>query len=202
MRISRRDTRPSWGLDYYCSYLRATREVIPLTRTVAMLIARSKRILEQIFNWCDHLEAQCGHMGEWSEPLPRIFVHGGCLVKNVLVRTTASRLTFAPIDWAGAGWSFPATDLGQRELPYCNVPQSDSDCETYDQILQEQWPDFDVDAVRPLAYLGQIFWSLKAISLSLPGFENERTHLDTLTDRFAICADVSANAIRARLWRN
>lgn len=188
---------PDRGPDYHQMYLQYLREMIPEIRTISRLNARSRAVLKEILSLCDHLDGQWRDIESYCEPLPRTFVHGDCVVKNAHVQATANGSTFALFDWGSAGWGLPATDLGQLGLPYHSVPQSDPDYQTYAITVGQQWPNLDVTTVRRLAYLGQIFWSLKVIGLSLPGFNDERTHLESLTYNFVIYADVLANAINA-----
>lgn len=188
---------PDRGLEYYQKYLRLLGEAIPRIRTLSTLNARSHAVLNRIFALCQDLDEQWRNIRSFCETLPRTFVHGDCVVKNAHVRLTRHGPAFAPFDWGGAGWGLPATDLGQLGLPYHSVPKNDPDYQTYAETVGEQWPRLDVETVRRLAYLGQILWSLKVIGLSLPGFEDERTHLASLTYNFVVYADVLTDAISA-----
>ena len=129
---------------------------------------------------CETLEERWTQVELYCSSIPRTLVHGDCQVKNAHVRAKKSGLDLAPFDWASAGWGLPATDLGHLGLPYKSLPQTDPDCETYHSIIQKIWPELDLKTVQQLANLGQIFWSLKVISKSLPEFDAKGTYLEGL----------------------
>jgi len=134
--------------------------------------------------------------------MPRTFIHGDCLAKNVHVRTTKEGLTLAPLDWGSAGWGLPATDLGQLGLPYRHLPPAVPDYATYLSVVLDRWPGFDMQIVQQLANLGQMFWSLEAISRSVPEFDYKEARIERIMNKFDVYRSVLADTIRAARWEN
>ena len=200
--LSRKAPLPDRGPDHYLMYLRSARETIPQIRAIPSLKATDRALLKNIVSLCEFLEAHWGQVETFCDGMPRTFIHGDCLVKNVLVRTTAEGLKFAPFDWGGAGWGLPATDLGQLGLPYRDVPPSSPDCATYSSVVRDQWPSLDVEMVQQLANLGQMFWSLKVISRCVPEFDYKRAHIEHVIYNFSVYESVLANTIRSARWEN
>jgi len=193
---------PNQGPEYYQLYLRSAREMLPNIRIFYSLEAIHQELLNDIIYMCEFLEEHWNQIEKFCNQMPRTLVHGDCQVKNAHIRSSQTGLTFAPFDWANAGWGLPATDLGQLSLPYKNLPPTVPDCETYLSLVRNEWPDFDLETVQQLANLGQIFWSLKVISLSVPEFDDKRTYLEGLLYNFSVYASVLATAIQAATWAN
>ncbi len=193
---------PDRGPDYYLMYLRSARESIPQIRAISSLKTTDQALLKNIVSMCEFLEVYWSQVETFCDRMPRTVIHGDCLVKNVHVRTTPEGLTIAPFDWGGAGWGVPATDLGQLGLPYHGVPPTNPDWATYWSVVQDQWPGIDVQTVQQLANLGQMFWSLKVISLGVEEFDYERAHIESIIYNFRVYASVLANAICSARWEN
>lgn len=195
-----RASLPNRGPAHYLMYLRSARQTIPQIRAIPSLKATEQTILQNIVAMCEYLEAHWGQVEIFCERMPRTFIHGDCLAKNVHVRTTRAGLTIAPFDWGGAGWGLPATDLGQLGLPYRDLPPTQPDCATYWSVVREQWPSLDLQTIQQLANLGQMFWSLKVISRGVPEFDYPGAHLESIINKFSVYKSVLANTIRSARW--
>ncbi len=193
---------PNRGPDHYLMYLRSARETIPQIRAISSLKATDRTLLKNIVSLCEFLEAHWSQVETFCDRMPRTFIHGDCLVKNVLVRATRDGPKFAPFDWGGAGWGLPATDLGQLGLPYRDVPPTSPDCATYSSVVRDQWPSLDIQTVQQLANLGQMFWSLKVISRCVPEFDYEEAHIESIINNFSVYESVLANTIRSARWED
>jgi hypothetical protein len=193
---------PDRGSNHYLEYLQSAREAIPQIRAIPSLRPTGRTVLQHIVSLCEFLEANWTHVDKLCDRMPRTFIHGDCLAKNVHVRTTQEGLTLAPFDWGGAGWGLPATDLGQLALPYRHLPPASPDCATYLSVVRDHWPGLDIQTVRQLANLGQMFWSLKVISRSIPEFDYQGAHIESIIDKFGVYESVLADSIRAARWEN
>jgi hypothetical protein len=193
---------PDRGPNHYLNYLQSVREAIPQIQAIPSLKPTDQTILQHIVSLCEFLEANWAQVVKFCDRIPRTFIHGDCLAKNVHVWTTQEGLTLAPFDWGGAGWGLPATDLGQLGLPYRHLPPAIPDCATYLSVVRDHWPGFDLQLVQQLANLGQLFWSLKVISRSVPEFDYEQAHIETIMSKFGVYKSVLANTIRAARWEN
>jgi hypothetical protein len=192
---------PNRGPDHYLMYLRSARRAIPQIRAIPSLKATEQAILQDIVAMCEYLEMHWGQVEAFCDRMPRTFIHGDCLAKNVHVRMSRAGLSIAPFDWGGAGWGLPATDLGQLGLPYENLPPTHPDCATYLSVVRDQWTSFDLQTVQQLANLGQMFWSLKVISRGVPEFDYPGAHLETIINyKFGVYKSVLANTIRSARW--
>jgi hypothetical protein len=193
---------PNREPDHYLMYLRSARQSIPQIRAIPSLTAIGRTTLHNIVAMCEYLEAQWGQIETFCDHIPRTFIHGDCLVKNIHVRTTQVGLTIAPFDWGGAGWGLAATDLGLVGLPYHNLPLTHPDYETYWAVVREQWPNLDLQTIQQLANLGQMFWSLQVISRGIPDFDDPKAHLGSLINNFSVYKSVLANTIRSARWED
>ena len=193
---------PNRGPEYYQRYLGSILEMLPNIKAFNESGTSSQANKEDILSMCKFLEKHWLQVDMYCRPIPRTLVHGDCQVKNTHVRKTISGLALLPFDWASAGWGLPATDLGQLSTPYKSIPQTNPDTETYLSIIQDMWPELDTKTVQQLANLGQIFWSLKVISKSLPEFDARDTYLEGLFYNYHVYASVLRNAIRAFEWEN
>jgi hypothetical protein len=188
------------GPDHNLTYVRSARETIPKIRAIPSLEPAGRTLLLNIVSLCELLEAQWGQLERFCDGMPRTFIHGDCLAKNVHVRSSQAGLTIAPFDWGGSGWGLPATDLGQLGLPGRHLPATDPDYATYLSAVQDRWPNFDIQTIQQLANLGQMFWSLKVISRCVPEFDYEGAHLESIVSNFNIYKTVLANSIRSAKW--
>ena len=193
---------PERGPDHYLMYLRSARKAIRQNRVIPSLKFTDQTILHNIVSMCEFLEANWVQIGAFCDRMPRTFIHGDCLVKNVHVRTTPDGLTIAPFDWAGSGWGLLATDFGQLGLPYHHLPPTDPDYATYFSIVRDHWPGLDIHMVEQLANLGQMFWSLKVISLGVQEFDFKEAHIESIMSNLSVYKSVLANTIRAVRWEN
>jgi thiamine kinase-like enzyme len=193
---------PNRGPEYYQRYLGSIREILPNIKAFDKSGIDNQKNQIDILSMCETLEERWTQVESYCSSIPRTLVHGDCQVKNAHVRAIESGLELAPFDWASAGWGLPATDLGQLGLPYKSLPRTDPDCETYLSIIHEIWPELDLKTIQQLANLGQIFWSLKVISKSLPEFDAKGTYLDGLYYNYQVYATVLSNAIRVSEWVN
>jgi hypothetical protein len=196
--VALRDRGPAFYLDH----LQTARETIPEIRTISSLEAGDRVLLKEIVSMCEFLEGSWSQVETFCDRMPRTFIHDDCLAKNVHVQTNQAGLTFAPFDWGGAGWGLPATDLGQLGLPHRGLQPGDTECAAYLSAVQAHWPSISIHIIQQLANLGQMFWSLKVISRSIPEFDDKRTHMETLTSNYRLYASVLAKSIRAARWVN
>ena len=193
---------PDRGPNLYLTYQRSARELIPRIQTITSVAAEDLAVLTNIVSMCEFLEVHWSQVESFCDQMPRTFIHDDCLAKNVHVRTTQAGLTIAPFDWGGAGWGLPATDLGQLRLPYRGQPPDNPDFATYLSVVRDQWPSLDLQAIQDLANLGQLFWSLKVISRSIPEFNYERAQIEYVMDNFRIYEATLADSIRSARWGN
>ena len=193
-------TLPDRGPGHYRAYLRSARRGIPDVLERSSLKPTAQSTLLNIFSMCEFLEESWDHIERAVACVPRTFVHGDCLAKNVHVRAVESGVAIAPFDWGGAGWGLPATDLGQLALPYRGLPQTEPDCGAYLASVLDAWPSLDLGTVEQLANLGQMFWALKVISRGLPEFAVGDTHVDSLAEHFAVYRTVLGGTIRGADW--
>jgi hypothetical protein len=200
--LEMKSTLPDRGPNHYLSYLQSARRSIPQLRAIRSLKPTDQTILQNIVSMCEYLETSWDQVVDFCSRMPRTFVHGDCLAKNVHVRTTQDGLTIVPFDWGGAGWGLPATDLGQLGLPYRHLPPTDPDCATYVSVVRERWPNLDLHVVRQLANLGQMFWSLKVIGRSVPEIDSEGTHIESLMAKFSVYKSILVKTIRAARWED
>ncbi|MHC4652338.1 MAG: phosphotransferase [Planctomycetota bacterium] len=175
---------PGRGPEHYRGFLGSILEALPRFRD------RGAEVLDPIVSMCKSLESSWGEVEALCGSAPEALVHGDCLSKNVRVREGR----VAVFDWGGAGWGLAATDLGQLALPLRGPPDDEPACEAYLDVARRRWPRLDIDTVRRLAILGQLFWALKVISRGMEEFEQEWREPEHILADFRIYADALARS--------
>lgn len=193
---------PNRGPEYYQRYISLVLEMVPKIKINYSLVEDYQDLFKSILSMCNYLGEHWNQIENFCNIFPRTIVHGDCQVKNVHVRLRHNAWEVLPFDWASAGWGLPATDLGQLGLPYKKTPPTIPDHKTYLEVVRERWSSFDLETVENLANLGQLFWSLKVISISLPEFNDREAYLEGLLHNYGVYASVLNSAIRAADWIN
>jgi len=164
---------PERGPDHYRHELRAIRATLPRGRSPSTRSPHGIEVLDRIASLCERLESSWSEVDALCEKAPRALVHGDCLAKNVHFHGTGAGRRVAPFDWGGAGWGLAATDLGQLALPRCGPPDHAPDYAAYLDVARRRWPGLELETVRQLANLGQLFWALKVIRRAIPELDCE-----------------------------
>jgi hypothetical protein len=175
---------PDRGPDHYRVFLRSIIAELP------RYCDRGAEVLDPIVSMCESLESSWGDVEALCASAPAALVHGDCLSKNVHVRHGR----VAAFDWGGAGWGLAATDLGQLALPRRGPPDDEPDCEEYLDVVRRRWPRLDIDTVRRLAVLGQLFWALKVICRGMEEFEQTWREPEHILADFRIYAEALARS--------
>ncbi len=187
---------PERGPAHYRAYLRSIGETLPQIRARSLVPPDGVEVLQSIASRCERLESFWSRVEAICERIPRALVHGDCLAKNVHLRASQAGRGIAFFDWGGAGWGLVATDLGQLALPHRGPPDVDPGCATYLAVARRRWPDLDLEAVRQLANLGQLFWALKVISRGIPEFECDWARPEDVTGNLRIYEAALARSMR------
>jgi hypothetical protein len=192
---------PDRGLGLYKTYLRSILELLPQREAISSLPDDDQAVLVNIAATCAFVAERWGQIEALCDPLPRAFIHDDCLAKNVHVRSNGDGLSIAPFDWGGAGWGYPATDLGQLRLPYKGQPPDNPDPIAYHAVVRDRWPSLDLQRIRQLVNLGQLFWSLKVISRGLPELDYAPEYLEHVMYNFRIYEAILADSVRWAKWQ-
>lgn len=177
---------PERGPEHHRSQLRAILETLPRIRALPSVPPEGVEVLDRIAARCERLESSWRRVEAFCEPIPRALVHGDCLGKNVHLRVGPAGRGIAFFDWGGAGFGLVATDLGQLALPHRGPPDNEPGCATYLGVARRRWPDLDLETVRQLAQLGQLFWALKVIQRGIPEFECDWARPEDVTGNLRI----------------
>jgi hypothetical protein len=161
---------PARGPDRYRGQLRSVRAALPGIRALPALPPHGIEVLERIASACERLESSWSRVEALCEGAPGALVHDDCLAKNVHVCPSEAGPRVVPIDWGGAGFGLAATDLGQLALPHRGPPEHEPEYAAYLDVARRRWPELDLETVRRLANLGQLFWALKVIDRGIPEF--------------------------------
>jgi hypothetical protein len=196
---------PERGHDHYRSHLHSIAEALPQVRALPSIPSNGLdglAVLDDIGAMCESLESRWSEVETLCERTPRTLVHADCLAKNVHIRESEAGLQLAFFDWGGAGWGLAATDLGQLALPRYGPPSHEPDCAAYLAVARERWPGLELDTVRRLASLGQLFWALKVIDRGLPELGSERSSPEKVIGNLKIYAAAMARSLDAGGWQS
>lgn len=164
---------PDRGLEHQRGHLDAIAPSIPALRELASVREHGGGVLDRIEDLSRRLASGWSELEELCAKTPRTVTHGDCLPKNFHIRANGKGLRAAPFDWGGAGLGPATTDLGQLALPRPRDQDREPDYATYRDSVRDCWPDLDLETVRRLANLGQLFWSLKVIHRGLEEFGHD-----------------------------
>ena len=146
---------PDGGPARYLQHLRAARANILRNICNPALTVEEITLLKTIVSQHDLLEARWGWLEEPCRRAPSTLVHGDFRPKNAYIRRDHGGARLFPFDWETAGWGPPAADLTRVDIA------------AYWSVAGECW-SLDLEAVRRLATVGQIFRSLAAMSWVSP----------------------------------
>jgi hypothetical protein len=187
---------PDRGLEHQRGHLEAIGASLPPLRGLASVQRHGRGVLDRIECLCQHLASTWSELEELGARAPRTVGHGDCLPKNFHIRADGEGLRAAPFDWGGAGLGPAATDLGQLALPRVRPQDPEPDHATYRDTVRECWPDLDLESVRRLANLGQIFWALKVIRRGLEEFAFDWHSHEFILDNLRIYEAALARSLR------
>jgi hypothetical protein len=191
---------PPRGPEHYRGYLRSITETLPRFRSLPMLPPEGNAVLGPIADSCARLRSCWDRIEAFCAAAPSTLAHGDCLMKNVHVRTSADGRWIAPFDWGGAGWGIAATDLGQLALPLLGPPEHHPDYAAYLGVARCRWPELDLETVRQLANLGQLFWALKVIARGLPELECGWARPEDVLANLGIYGAALERSMRVAAW--
>jgi len=146
---------PDGGPGRYLGHLRSAREDILRNISNPALTAEEVALLRTLASQLDLLGRRWGWLEESCPRAPSTLVHGDFRPKNAYIRRDHGGAHLFPIDWEMAGWGVPAADLTRVDIA------------AYWSVVRECW-SLDLEAVRRLATVGQIFRSLAAMSWVSP----------------------------------
>ena len=146
---------PDGGPGRYLGHLRSAREDILRNISNPALTAGEVALLRALASQLDVLERRWGWLEESCPRAPSTLVHGDFRPKNAYIRRDHGGARLFPIDWETAGWGVPAADLTRVDIA------------AYWSVVRECW-SLDLQAIRRLATVGQVFRFLAAISWASP----------------------------------
>ncbi|MGA7501055.1 MAG: phosphotransferase [Isosphaeraceae bacterium] len=158
---------PDRGPGHYLGLLRSTREIILSSLTNPALTDDDVAVLESIVRQYNNLEARWDRVQKCCYGVPRTLVHNDFAGHNMRIRTREAGATLLPFDWEFAGWGIPAVDLVLSLLPSRRFSWN-PDLVAYWAVVREDWPEFDLQAIRRWANLATWFRCLNAISWDAP----------------------------------
>jgi hypothetical protein len=188
---------PERGAAYYRDCMQSILDSLSDLRSSRSATRLGHRTLQKITDDCHELALSWSILADLSDSVPVVLAHNDCLPKNVHVRRSDRGLSVAPFDWGGVGWAPAATDLGLLTLPHRGPPADDRVYSTYKTAVDDRWPDLDVDDIQRLASVGQLFWSLKVISRSIPELTSEWRRPEHVLAKLEIYERTLARSLRA-----
>jgi hypothetical protein len=110
------------------------------------------KVLESIISLLHIVKSSWKEVEQFCDQIPRTLVHCDFVTKNVRIRNGPAGIAIMPLDWEYSGWGAPAIDI------------KDLDITTYWSVINNVWPDLNLQIIQKLACLGKIFECLAAIS--------------------------------------
>jgi hypothetical protein len=178
---------------YYRCYLDRALDELPALARARTLPGPVLALVGEVGSTLRAVERRWDAVTAAFASVPMTLVHGDCLPKNIHVWSGGTGVV--PIDWGNAGWGLPGLDLGLSALVLADPVVGDADHDAYAEAIRPGWPGGDPDAVRRLAGLGRLLWSVKVIAMSLPGFRHDR--LDKLAHNLELYASVLRGSLPA-----
>jgi aminoglycoside phosphotransferase (APT) family kinase protein len=188
------DRLPVRDAGYYRGYLDRARGELPTLAGTRPLPAPVLAMIGEVESMLRRVEQRWDAVAAPFASAPMTLVHGDCLPKNIQVWGAGAGVV--PIDWGNAGWGLPALDLGLSALVLGDPVIGAADHDGYAEAIRPGWPACDPGAVRRLAELGRLLWSVKVIAMSVPGFRYDR--IDKLAENLSRYAAVLRASLGGR----
>jgi ABC-type multidrug transport system ATPase subunit/Ser/Thr protein kinase RdoA (MazF antagonist) len=153
-----RDAGPS----RYLKHLLSARKRIRANIDNPVLAPEDLAILEGLVVQLDELEAGWDLLEGVVDGAPETLIHGDFNGKNLRVSARETDGAIEVFDWEDAGWGVPAVDLAQAVVPLTRF-SANPDLASYYSVVRELWPDFKLEALRPLASTGTVFRAVAAL---------------------------------------
>lgn len=192
-----RVTFPERSAAFYENCLQAILESVSQLQSNRSLPRRGHATLQNIAADCHALELDWSFVVGLANRVPVVLSHNDSLPKNVHVRRSGRGLGIAPFDWGGVGWAPAGADLGLLTLPHMGPPADPRIYAVYKAAVAERWPALDVDDIRCLAGVGQLFWALKVICRGIPELTSEWRRPEHMIPKLAIYEHTLARSIEA-----
>jgi hypothetical protein len=157
---------PDRGPGYYRELLVSCREEIRENIESAGFSEGDAAVLRAAVSHCRVLEGEWHHVERVCDRFPRTLVHGDFAVQNARVRTGRAGTTLTVLDWEGAGWGTPATDLAQS-IGKALSP----DIRTYFSVVSSTWHGVTQADVERLALFGRMLRLICALEWANWGFK-------------------------------
>jgi hypothetical protein len=191
---------PDRGLDHQLSHLDAILISLPPLRDFAFVQQHGLDVIDRIDVLCQRLRSTWSEVEKLCEKAPTTVTHGDCLPKNFYIRADGKSLRASPFDWGGAGLGPAVTDLGHLALPRPRPQDPEPDHAAYLDTVRSCWPQLDIESVRQLANLGQLFWALKVIRRGLEDFGFAWRGHELVLDNLRIYEALLARSLRRAGW--
>jgi hypothetical protein len=188
------DVFPDRGPDHYAHDLQSGLQALP--RATAKAERRHGQMLSWLARSLALVDAGWHVVEAICADAPRVFSHNDCLPKNVHVSGSGATLCLAAFDWGGAGWAPLGADLGLLALPSDGPPETEPDYAEYSDAVGRSGSGIGVDALRQVANVGQLFWSLKVVSRGLDEIGQSRHDPGYLLDKLAVYEQTLTRALR------
>ena len=153
---------PDRGPRYYLEQLRSGSNTILQGLDNPMLNRDDVAILRNILSQYELLESRWSEVEKLCDNIPQTLVHGDFVAKNMYVRTSEDGIGVLPFDWENAGWGVPTADLAQSP-PSSTHFSANPNITVYGAMVQNFWPNVEIETLRCLAKFGTLCRLLVAI---------------------------------------
>ena len=170
---------PDCSAGRFHAHLRWVRGTIQQQRSTWAHLGEVASIFEIMVSQCDELQSRWHEVQSACELIPLTLVHCDLAPKNMCVRSGGSGKVLLPFDWEMAGWGNPATDIAQLVATpealssdlFVDPEGHGHNCgiEAYWTIVQEHWRQLNLQMLKRLALVGQIFRMLLSVRWALEG---------------------------------
>lgn len=162
---------PDGGPRRYLEYLRTARHTLRQNLGNPSFGADDVALLESLLSLSDRLESRWHEVEAYCAGVPTTLVHGDFRPKNIHVRADRAGMCLFALDWETAGWGPPAADLAPS---HGDTPLPAVDFSLYWSIIRERWPEMDMQDIRRLENIGQMFRQIAAIYWESPSMAYEQ----------------------------
>jgi len=169
--ISTNDELNILDYDLYLNYLMAASSVANKLLTDDRIPDKYCYVFEHFLSDSDFVSSRSGHIRNFLECTPKVFVHGDIQSGNMRIRSHDGNLILLPFDWVGAGIGSPAIDLQF-------FARHSVSCTSYYESVVSTWPDLSMTDVKMLSHLGRAVKIFKFVNWSLAGYREDHSEID------------------------
>lgn len=149
--VPKLDFFPKLDMNHYNSCLLSGYDTIMANLSNRALSNSDLDLLKSIISHLDILQKRWEKVNSIYDQMPKGFIHGDFLGKNLRVRNNSHESKLVVFDWENCGWGLPGVDIFKLNL------------NNYWLKVRHHWKDITLGDIKQMSNLGKLLRTLVAI---------------------------------------